>query len=91
MQSRPQMPPRWAGRSPCSVLPFPNRHSPALKPEDKEAWRGMGDDFSGPELRRGGQEVDKQTDAVMTEPLLWTHSSRPSGHHVASSHDQHNL
>ena len=52
---------------------------------------GMGDEFSRPELRRGGQEVDKQTDALMTEPLLWTHSSRPSGHHVASSHDQRNL
>lgn len=87
MQPRPQIPPRWEGRSPCSILPFPKGPCPALKPEDKEAWEVWGMQFAGPELRRGSQEVDKQTGAVVTEPLLWTHSSRPSGHHVASSHD----
>ena len=87
MQPRPQMPPRWKGRSSCSALPFPSGPCPALKLEDKEAWEVWGMQYSGPELRRGSQEVDKQTGAVMTEPLLWTHSSRPSGHHVASPHD----
>ena len=62
MQPRPQMPPRWKGRSSCSALPFPSGPCPALKLEDKEAWEVWGMQYSGPELRRGSQEADRCSD-----------------------------